>query len=116
MARTVLTVQARPGLAGATPTYGAVDAVNGNSFVWPGVPVLIHTKSTDGSPHTMTVKANAQSIGGLSLADKAVTVPATTGDKMIVIDDAAGVVQSDGSVYLDFSAGTNHTIAIIRVD
>lgn len=116
MARTVLTVQPKPGLAGATPTYASVDAANGNSFVWPGADVLIHTKNADGSSHTMTIKANGQAVGGMALADKTVTVPATTGDKMVTINDPAGVVQSDGSVYLDWSAATSHTVAIIRVE
>lgn len=114
MARTVLTVQ-NPGLAGATPTYSAVDSANGNSFVWPGVACLIHTKNTDGSPHTMTLNGNGAILGGLAVANKTYTIPATTGDKMIIVSDPSAVVQSDQSVYLDWSAATTHTVAIVRL-
>jgi len=116
MPRTALTVQ-QPGLAGATPSYGAADATNGNSFVWPGVPCLIHTKNTNGATRTQTLKANsAARLGGMSLADQPLTIPATTGDKMTAIADPAGLLQSDGSIYIDWSADTGVTIAVVRLE
>src|SRR5690242_615769 len=98
MARTAITVQ-QASLAGITPTYGAVDQANGNSFVWPGVPVLIHVKNTNGSTRTLTDTNNGQKLGGLSTTSPTVTIPATTGDKMQAIVDPAGLLQSDGSIY-----------------
>lgn len=113
MPRTALTVQ-QPGLAGATPTYAAVDQPNGNSFVWPGYPVLIHAKDTNASPSTMTVAAPAK-LGGVSLTAPTLVVPATTGDKMMAIVDPSPFLQSDGSIYLDWTFGTNVTVAVIRL-
>jgi|FLYK01.1.fsa_nt_gi hypothetical protein len=115
MPRTALSVQ-QPGLAGATPSYAAVDATNGNSFVWAGVPVLIHAKNTGGSPSTMTVQDNGAKLGGLSLQDPTLTIPATTGDKMLAIKDPAGLVQADGSIYLDWSVGSGVVVGIFRLE
>lgn len=113
MPRTVLTVQA-PGIAGATTTRNSGDQANGNSFVWPGVPVIITVLNTNGSARNLTLKANGNTPGGLNLSDKVYNIPATTGDKTIALADATSIVQSDGSVYLDWDAVTGVTIAIVR--
>lgn len=114
MARTAITVQ-QPALAGATPTYGSADQANGNSFVWPGVPCLLHIKNTNGATRTITLTNNGQKLGGLSTTSPVVVIPATTGDKMIALSDPAGLLQSDGSIYLDWDASTGVTIAVVRV-
>lgn len=114
MPRTAITVQ-QPGLAGATPSYGAVDQANGNSFVWPGVPCLIHVKNTNAATRTMTVTNNGAKLGGLSLTSPTLLIPATTGDKMLAITDPAGLLQSDGSIYLDWDASLNVSIAVVRL-
>lgn len=114
MARTPITVQ-QPGLAGATPTYAAPDSANGNSFAWPGYPILVHAKNTNGATRTLTLTASGAKLGGLSLTSPTVTLPATTGDKMVAIVDPAGLVQSDGNIYLDWSADTGVTVAVVRL-
>lgn len=113
MPRTVLTVQT-PGVAGATPTYSAVDAVNGNVFTWPGVPAIVHIKNTGGSACTMTLRQNGGALGGMPLADRTYAIPATNGDRMVVLTDPAGVVQADGGVYLDWSTATGVSVAVIK--
>lgn len=113
MARTALTVQA-PSIAGVTTTRNSADQANGNSFVWPGAPVTINVLNTNGSARNMTLKANAATPGGMALADKVYNIPATTGDKTIVLADPAGIVQTDGSVYLDWDASAGVTIALSR--
>lgn len=113
MARTAITVQT-PTIAGATPTYGSVDQANGNSFVHPGGTILIHVKNTNGSTRTLTIGAPTKH-AGLSLTAPTVTIPATTGDKMICGLDYTELVQSDGSVYLDWDASSGVTIAIVKV-
>lgn len=113
MPRTAWTVQ-NPGIAGATTTRNAADLSNGNSFAWPGVPVTLTVLNTNGSTRTMTLKANGATIGGMSASDKAYVIPITTGDKTITLSDPAGIVQSDGSVYIDWDAATGITVAITR--
>jgi hypothetical protein len=114
MARTAITVQA-PALAGATPTYGSVDQANGNSFVWPGVPCLLHIKNTNAANRTITLTNNGAKLGGLALASPTLLIPLTSGDKMIALVDPSGLLQADGSIYLDWDAATNVTIAVVRL-
>lgn len=115
MPRTVRTVQ-QPGLTGAAPTFSAADNTNGESFVWPGVPVLIEVKNTGGGACTLTLNANSTAkLGGMSLANKTYNVPATTGDVQVALSDPAGVLQADGSIYLDYSTGTGVTAQVLRV-
>ena len=113
MARTAWTVQS-PGIAGATTTRNSADQANGNSFAWPGVPVTLTVLNTNGSTRTLTLKANGATIGGMSAADKTYVIPATTGDKTITLSDPAGIVQSDGSVYVDWDASSGVTVALTR--
>jgi len=114
MARTPITVQ-QPGLAGATPTYPAPDSANGNYFAWAGYPVLIHAKNTNAATRTMTIAAGVARIGGLAPTAPTLLLPATTGDKMLAIVDASGLVQSDGTINLDWTADTGVTVAIVRL-
>jgi hypothetical protein len=115
MARTVLAVQ-QPGLTLTTATRNSADNSNGNSFVWPGVPVVLNVRNTNASTRTLTLKANAgKTLGGMALADKAYTIAATTGDHLIVLSDPAGFLQDDGSVYLDWTASAGVDIALVRV-
>lgn len=115
MPRTAITPQASPGLGGAVPTFGAVDASNGNSVSWNGSALLLIVKNGDSDDHTLTVKANGSKVGsGLSLADKAITIEDGT-EKLVVIDDSAGLVQGDQSIWLDWDASTSMTVAVIRV-
>lgn len=114
MARTALTVQA-PGLTSATTTRNSADSSNGNSFVWPGVPVVLNVRNTNVATRTLTLKTNGATVGGMPSADKTYTIAANTGDTVIVLSDPTGIVQSDGSVYLDWSADTNVDIALVRV-
>lgn len=113
MPRTALTVQS-PAVAGVTTTRATPDQPNGNSFVWPGAPVTITVLNTNGAARNMTLKANTVTPGGLALSDKVYNIPATTGDKSIVLTDPTGIVQSDGSVYLDWDASAGVTIALTR--
>jgi hypothetical protein len=98
MARAVLTVQVNA-MAGITPSYTALNVSDGNSFVWPGKPCWLHVKNSS-TIATLTI-ATPATVGGLAVADLAVTIPATTGDKMIFLGDASLFVQADGSVYLN---------------
>jgi hypothetical protein len=111
MARTSLTVQT-PTLAGTTPTFTSADVANGNQFLWPGKSCFIEAKNVGGSPANITIQTPAV-VDGLAVADVVVSIPATSGDKIIPLVNASSFVQADGYVYIDAAAAM--TIAVITV-
>ncbi len=102
MARATLTVQTLA-IAGTTPSFAAADTGDGNQFVWPGKPCWVEVKNT-GSINSITI-ATPMTVQGLALADVVVSVPATTGDKIIPLTDASLFVQADGYVYINGLTG-----------
>lgn len=102
MARATLTVQAGA-MAGITPTFTSADVANGNQFVWPGKPCWVEAKNVGGAPANLTI-ATPKTVEGLAVADNVVSIPATTGDKLIYLASADLFVQADGYVYLDAAA------------
>lgn len=113
MPRTALTLQ-DISIAGLAPTYSAGDAANGHTIAGADSDSFLHVKNTGGGACTVTLNATAR-IAGLALANQTVSVPATTGDKMIgpLRPDVFG--QSDGACYVDLSTATGVTLAAIRV-
>lgn len=114
MARTALTVQTViTSGTGLAPSYATVDNANGNYFTWPGGRVFLHVKNTNAATRTLTIDA-PQTIDGLAMADPTYTIAATTGDHLIgPLSDK--LVQTNGQVYLDWSAATNTTVAVIAI-
>jgi len=114
MARTALTVQTViTSGTGLAPSYATVDNSNGNYFTWPGGRVFLHVKNTNASTRTLTIDA-PQTIDGLAMADPTYTIAAVTGDHMIgPLSDK--LVQTNGQVYLDWSAATNCSVAVISI-
>ncbi len=101
MARATLTVQTGA-LAGITPTFTSADVANGNQFLWPGKPCWVEAKNV-GSIADLTI-ATPKTVEGLAVADNVVSIPATTGDKLIYLASADLFVQADGYVYLNAAA------------
>lgn len=110
MARTELTVQEITTLDGITPTYTAFDQPNGMAFLYTGREI-VHIKNTNAAGRTLTIPTPG-TVEGLAVADKTITVPGTTGDKMLPVKPL--YLQADGKVYLDIDVGTNVTVAIVR--
>jgi hypothetical protein len=102
MARTTLTVQVGAA-TGIAPTFTAAFLADGNQFAWPGKPCWVEAKNVGGSPANLTIQTPA-TVGGLAVADLVVSIPATTGDRLIYLGDASLYVQADGYVYLDAAA------------
>lgn len=112
MARTTLTA-IDPTIAGANVTYSNADAGNGNDVQF-DTDLLLLVKNTDGSSHTITLKANGRKVSGIAIADQTFTVGATTGHIAIDDIDRAFFCQSDGKLQLDWSAATGMTICVIK--
>lgn len=100
MARGLLTVQF-PDRAGITPSY-AQTTVDGTAFPNVGGVLLLHVKNSSGSISVVTVQTPGK-VKGETITVRTVSVPATTGDKMIAFFPPDIFNQADGTVYVDFS-------------
>jgi|SRR5215467_10132438 len=112
MARSILTAQL-PVTSGLAPVYSGADS-NGSAFVNNGKRFL-HVKNASGSPINVTI-TNPALVDGQAAPNRVVSVPATTGDKMIGPFPSV-YNQQDGTnqVYVDYSAVTSVTAALIEV-
>ena|SRR3990167_1921862 len=107
-----LTVQ-EPTLAGITPTYAAVTA-GGDEFAYSGGDILIHVKNS-GTQQVVTVVTPA-TIEGVAIDNPTVTIPATTGDKMIKLTAPGNLfVPADGKIDLTYDGAGGMTIAVFKV-
>lgn len=99
--------------SGLTPTYSAAAA---STTVTCGDRSFLHVKNTNASSMTVTITATAQ-VDGQAVADLVVTVPATTGDKMIgPISNRLFASTSDGvSASITYSSTTSVTVANLAI-
>ena len=111
MTRAVLTPQdvLRTGL---THTFASVDNVNGNEFTNDGRCAL-YVKNASGGSINVTVGTPGV-VDGLAVADLVVAVGA--GVNKLIGPFPAGIYnQTGGLVYVDWSAGTSVTAAVLRM-
>ncbi|MFJ6616677.1 hypothetical protein ACIQOW_03710 [Kitasatospora sp. NPDC091335] len=99
-------------LTGLTPTYSPAAA---STTVPCGDRLFLHVKNTAGSSMTVTLTSTAK-VAGQPAADVVVTVPATTGDKMIG-PILAGLLAggTDGSCAVTYSSTASVTVALLRI-
>ena len=112
MARVVNTVQ-QIAIAGIAPSFSAGDQPNGHEFANDGN-VYLEVKNTGGAPITVTIQAPAK-FGGVSLTNPTVSVPATTGDRLIGPFPTRIFNQAAGTVYVDLSSSTGVMLAVFRL-
>lgn len=111
MSQTALAVQT-PGIAGAAPTYNAVDGTNGNTFPNNGRTIAL-IKNGGASSITATFTSVPDPYG--RTGDVTVTVPAS-GEMAVgpfnpsLFNQISGNV---GNVNCTFSSGTSVTMALI---
>lgn len=99
--------------SGLTPTYSTAAA---STTVTCGDRSFLHVKNTNGSSMTVTITCTAQ-VDGQQAADLVVTVPATTGDKMIgPITGKLFASAADGvSASVTYSSTTSVTVASLVI-
>jgi hypothetical protein len=108
--RTTLTAQKVTQSAPLAPlTFGAVDAVNGNQWTYSGRRRLI-VNNASASPVTVTVRTTV-TVAGLVVPNRTVTVAA--GTFAFITESPEARQSADGMVYVDFSAATSVTAALI---
>lgn len=110
MARTTITAQAASASTPLTVAMAAVDAANGNQWVYTGRRrLLVHNGG--GAPITLTLPTPAAvTVAGLDVPDRAVVIAA--GGYAYVVESGEAK-QADGMVYADWSDGTSVTAALI---
>lgn len=99
--------------AGLAPTYAAA-AGGGDKFI-PDDDVFVHVKNGSGAPITVTF-VTPGNVEGEPIADRTVSIPATTGERMIgpfpkqyFADNADA-----GKCSITYSGVTSLTIAVIE--
>lgn len=99
-------------LAGTTPTYAAA---TGSTTVPCGERNFLHVKNSAGSSMTVTLTSTA-TVRGQSAADVIVTVPATTGDKLIgPLPAELFANPASGACAVTYSSTTSVTVALLRI-
>ena len=108
-----LLAQQAVALTGLIPTYSAAAA---STTVTCGERSFLHVKNTNGSSMTVTLTATARVRGQLA-ADVVVTVPATTGDKMIgpITADLFASAADGVSASITYSSTTSVTVASLVI-
>ena len=111
MARTALTIQSivRTGL---NPTYTSANA-DGHSVVNDGKKTFVHVKNGSASSINVTIQT-PNTVDDLTVSDRVVAVPAGA-ERLIGPFPVETYSQSDGAVYVDFSAVTTVTCAAFKV-
>jgi hypothetical protein len=100
-------------LSGLSPTYSAAAA---STTVTCGDRSFLHVKNTNASSMTVTITATAKQ-RGQAVADLVVTVPATTGDKMIgpITADLFASASDGFSAAITYSSTTSVTVASLTI-
>lgn len=98
--------------SGLAPTYAAASA--GGDKLSPDRDTLLHVKNAGGAASTVTI-VTPGSVSGLAIADVSVSVPATTGDRMIgPLPAELFADPADGLAAITYSTVTGVTVAAIR--
>ena len=98
--------------AGLAPAYTAAAA--GGDKMLPGDHDFLHVKNGSGSAVTVTIVTPATVDAVLAVGDRAIVVPATTGERMIRVPADLYRDPVDGLASITYSAVTTVTVAAIR--
>jgi len=110
MARSTRTAQVVTS-AGLTEAFTAADAA-GEQMAYNGRRAL-HVKNGNAGVCNVTI-SNPVLIDGQAAPNRVVAVPATTGDKIIGLQNSV-YLQADGNVYVDYSLTATVTVALIEI-
>lgn len=97
--------------AGTTPSYSAVAA---SDTITADTDLFLHVKNAGGSPDTVTIVDAGTTPGGSAATSPTVSVPASTGDRMIAIPQSF-VNPATGLITINHSFTTSVTCALLRL-
>jgi hypothetical protein len=98
--------------AGLAPVYSAVSA--SDTIAVDSVGMFLHVKNAGGTADTVTLDDSGTTAGGSAATDPTVTVPITTGDRMIYLPPSF-TNSATGLVTVTHSFTTSVTCALLRV-
>lgn len=101
--------------AGVTPTYAA--AAGGGDACEVGDDIYLHFKNTNASARivTLAIPSSASTYPNVAYTNVAVTVPATTGDKLIGPVSALFKDATTGLCTITYDAVTNLTVGCFKL-
>lgn len=99
---------------GLQPVYTAVNSSDTIDPAIGGDRLFLHVKNTGGGADTVTLVDAGTTPGGSAATNPTIVVPATTGDRMILIPPAF-VNPSTGLVTVNHSATSGVTSALLRM-
>jgi hypothetical protein len=102
--------------AGLGPTYAA--AAGGGDAMSCGSGMFLHVKNAGGSPVnvTLAIPASRFYTAGINMTSPVVSVPATTGDRMIgPVDGQTFTDPTTGLCTITYSAVTSVTVAAVQL-
>lgn len=119
MARDAVAITAlASGASTTTPAGTTIVQANGANIAGVGdsSAVVVRVTNTDASIRVVTFKASPDNPPAVrkGLGDLAISVPASTGDIMVVLESAR-FVKKDGSIDVDFAASFAGKISAVRV-
>jgi hypothetical protein len=97
--------------AGTAPSYVAVAA---SDTITADTDLFLHVKNANGSPDTVTLVDAGTTPAGSAATSPTVSVPASTGDRMIAIPQAL-VNPATGLITITHSVTTSVTCALMRL-
>jgi hypothetical protein len=98
--------------AGLAPSYSAVSA--SDTIQVDSVGMFLHVKNAGGTQDIVTLDDSGVTAGGSAATDPTVTVPITTGDRMIYLPPQF-TNSATGLVTVTHSFTTSVTCAVLRV-
>lgn len=106
-------------MTGLTPAYAAANADGSKIPCDSSERLFLQLKNTNGSTRTVTIDlpdtaGNIPGYGAVTLADAAIVIPITSGDKMIG-PIPPRYIDSTGFVNISFDAVTDLTIAAFKL-
>lgn len=100
--------------AGLAPVYSAVSASDTIAPV-PGSQLFLHVKNANAGACTVTLVDGGKTPAGSSAASPTVSVPATTGDRMIGPLPRSMVDSSTGLITVTYSVTASVTAALVAI-
>ena len=100
--------------AGIAPSYAVPLA--SEVIPWPAADpsfLMLHVKNANAAELTVTVTSQKTASDGLAVANKVVTVPLTTGDRIVYISQAFR--STTGTVAVAFSVQASVSAAVLHV-
>lgn len=97
------------GSTGLAATYNA--AASGGDRVPPGA--LLHVKNANAAAVDLTLATPIVHDGDLAVADRVVSVPASTGERFVRVPDNTVYRAADGLVDITWSVVTSVTFAVL---